>query len=126
MKRTPVVRACAAPGIVEPGDDDIAVVCGLRAVHGDEVAIENAGIAHAEADDAQQEIRARPEHLRIDGEVRLDIAFGHDGAAGSDPPDEGKVSRRRQPRAVRQTQAAMFRRAFKRALADQCVDVILG
>ena len=52
--------------VVEPRHDDATVFRARRAVHRDQVAIEDAGIAHAEADDAQQVIRTRVEQPRIE------------------------------------------------------------
>ena len=66
-------------------------------MHGDQIAIEDAGVAHAEADDAQKIIGARMEQAGIDLVVRFDVFGGEDGAAGGDPADEGERGRRRRP-----------------------------
>lgn len=57
-------------------------------MHGDEVAIEDAGILHAHADDLQQVVRLRLEEVGIDLVARLDVFLGEDRAARRDPADE--------------------------------------
>ena len=66
-------------------------------MHGDQVAVEDAGVAHAEADDAQEIIGARMEQAGIDVVLRFDVFRGEDRAAGGDPADEGKLGRRQCP-----------------------------
>jgi len=120
----PVLQTLDRDFVIEPCDDDAAIPGSLRAMHGEQVAVEDAGIAHAHADDAQQEIGTWPEQRRVDGVVRFDIAFGHDRAAGGNASDEGERCRRC-PRAFCQTQAAMLRQAFQHTFADQRLDIIL-
>src|SRR5690606_2476569 len=53
-----------------------------------EIAIENAGVPHAHALHAEQEVRLRLEQIGIDLIARLDVLLGEDRRAGRDAPDE--------------------------------------
>ena len=75
--------------VVESCDDDAAMLRDWRAMHRDQVAVEDACIAHTEPDDAQQVIRARMEQSGIDAVLCFDVFRGEDGAAGGNPADEG-------------------------------------
>lgn len=83
--------------VVDAGDDDATVLGRGAAMHGDEVAIEDAGITHAQALHAQQIVGAWTEQFGIDRVLCFDVLGSEDGAAGGDPPDEGKQGRRRRP-----------------------------
>src|SRR5690606_32192711 len=111
--------------VVEARDHDAAVVGHLGAMHGDQVAVEDAGIAHAPADHAQQVIGARTERVRVDAVVAFDVFRGEKGAAGGNPADEGEPGCRRRPRAKREAQATVMRKAFEHALANQRLYIIL-
>ena len=58
------------------------------AMHREQVAIEDAGIAHAHAAHLEQVIGARREHRRIDLQALADMGLGKNRAARRDPPDE--------------------------------------
>ncbi len=64
-----------------------------RAVHGDEVAIEDAGIAHAHALHAQQVVRTGREERRVEAVARLDVLGGQDRLAGGDAPHQRDARR---------------------------------
>ena len=83
--------------VVDAGDDDATVFGRGAAMHGDEVAIEDAGITHARTAHTQQVVGAWAEQVGIDGVLRFDVFGSEDGAAGGDLPDEGKRGRRRRP-----------------------------
>src|SRR6185369_6641593 len=58
--------------VLEPRDDDLPVAHIGRAMHRDQITIEDAGILHAHAHHLQQVVRAQVEHGRIDLQVILD------------------------------------------------------
>src|SRR5690606_26725229 len=74
--------------VLEANDDDLPVANLGRAMHGDGIAVEDAGIAHAHAFDPQQEMRLLLEQIRIDLIARLDVLLGEDRRARRDPADE--------------------------------------
>ena len=90
-------------------------------------AVADAGVAHALAHHAQQEVGARPEQGRIDGEAGFDVGVGEDGAAGGHPPDQGQFMPWGGGAACLpgEAQAAMPRQALQRALAHQGFDIVL-
>ena len=57
-------------------------------MHREQVAIEDAGIAHAHAAHLEQVVGARREHRRIDLQALADMGLGKNRAARRDPPDE--------------------------------------
>ncbi len=57
-------------------------------MHGQQVAVQDAGITHAHALHAQQVMWARREQTRVDAVFVLDIFLGQDRAAGGDAPDQ--------------------------------------
>src|SRR5690606_37688409 len=73
--------------VLEANDDDLPVANLGRAMHGDEIAVEDAGIAHAHAFDPQQEMRLLLEQIRIDLIARLDLLLGEDRPARRGPAD---------------------------------------
>ena len=60
----------------------------LRAMHGDQVAIEYAGVLHAHAHDLQQVVRPRLEQPRVDAQVIDDVFLGQDRPAGRHAADQ--------------------------------------
>ena len=71
------------------------------AVHRQQVAIENAGVAHAHAAHLQQVIGVRLEQLGIHLIALLDVGFGKDRAACRDPADQRQAKLLLQPDAAR-------------------------
>ena len=57
-------------------------------MHGNEVAVENAGIFHGHAGDFEQVVRARRKDIRVDIEARFDVFFCENGLACRDATDE--------------------------------------
>jgi hypothetical protein len=57
-------------------------------MHGDEIAIEDAGILHGHADHLEQVVRTRLEDRRIDVQAGFDVLFGENRTAGGDAADE--------------------------------------
>src|ERR1700751_4804943 len=47
--------------VIESGDYDLSIMRRRCAMHGEQVAVDDARVAHAHADDTQQEIRVRSE-----------------------------------------------------------------
>ena len=74
--------------VVQPRHHDLAGARLLRFMHGDVIAVVDAGVAHAHAAHLQQIIGARFEHRRIDAHMRIDVLFAHDRAAGGDAPNQ--------------------------------------
>ena len=90
-------------------------------MHGEQVAVENAGIAHAHSADFQQVVGARLEQGGIDLAAPLDMLLGEDGAACGDAADE------RQPEALGETDAARGARSqLDRAFPLQHAQMLFG
>src|SRR5713226_9552326 len=107
--------------VVHPRHHDLARARLARAVHGEQVAIENACVAHAHAADFQQIVGARLEQGRIDLAVPLDVLLGEDGAARGDAADE------RQPGLFGEADAARGARGqLDRAFPVQDAQMLLG
>ena len=68
---------------------------------GEEIAIEDAGVAHALTADFQQIVGPRRKQPRIDLVATFHVLGGEDGAAGGHPPDEWQAERLHQPDAPR-------------------------
>ena len=93
-------------------DDDLAVARVLRALHDDDVAVEDAGVDHRLALDAEQEVAAQ----RLgDREVVLDVLLGEQRPAGRDLPDERQL---RRASAARRLAPLAGRRARARAASS--------
>ena len=89
--------------VADARHDDLAVARLVRAMHGEQIAVEDVGVLHAVAADPQQEIGGRPEQGRIDVHVILDVGGRQDWRAGCNPSEQ-RQSRRRglgQPNAAR-------------------------
>ena len=84
------VEALDGDFVVDARDDDAAILGVGAAMHGDEVAIEDAGITHARTAHTQQVVGAWAEQVGIDGVLRFDVFGSEDGAAGGDLPDPEK------------------------------------
>src|SRR6266705_3504273 len=90
-------------------------------VHDEQVAVENAGIAHAHPADFQQVVSARLEQGGIDLTAPLDMLLREDGAACGDAADE------RQPEALGETDAARGARGqLDRAFLLQHAQMLFG
>src|SRR5512132_4324137 len=86
--------------------DDLAIACLACAMHGEKIAVEDAGVAHAFAADAQQVIRARREQQRIEAVTAFDVLRSENGAAGRNAADQGQRALHRRTRQVLQSQPA--------------------
>ena len=69
-------------------------------MHGEQVAIQDADVAHAVAAHAEQVVRPRPEGVGRHLELRLDVFGGEDRLARRDPADHGQVRVFHAPSAV--------------------------
>ena len=74
--------------VLEARDDDLAIAHLGRAMHGDQIAVQDAGVLHAHAAHFQQVMRLGLEQLRIDLIARLDVLLGEDRAARGDAADQ--------------------------------------
>lgn len=79
--------------VVHPGDHDLAVARLGVAMHRDEVAVEDAGVAHAYAAHTQQVVGPGREQRGVELVARLDVFGGEDGAARGDAADQGQAER---------------------------------
>ena len=78
----------------DAGDDDVAVA-GFGLVAGDHVvAVEDAGLDHRVAPDAQHEQVALAREVGRDGQHLLDVLLGQDVGAGGDVADQRHVPHR--------------------------------
>jgi hypothetical protein len=94
-------------------------------MHGNEIAVENAGIAHAHTLHAQQEVRFLLEQAGIDLVARLDMLLGQDRRPGRDPPDERQAELVAQ-RILEPDAARGAREELDGPLALERAQVILG
>src|SRR5678815_5997479 len=62
--------------IGEPRDHDLAGARFLGAMHGEQIAFEDAGVAHRQAAHAQKVVGAWREKIGVDLEALLDVLFG--------------------------------------------------
>src|SRR5437773_1268920 len=107
--------------VVHPRHHDLARARLARAVHGEQVAVEDAGVAHAHAADFQQVVGTRLEQGGIDLAAPLDMLLGEDGAPGSNSADK------RQPEALGETDAARGARSqLDRAFPLQHAQMLFG
>ncbi len=88
--------AAAAPAldgdfVGEARDDDLPAARLLRAVHGEQIAFEDAGVAHRHAAHAQQIVGARREEIGVDLVALRHVLFGEHRAAGSDATDHRQL-----------------------------------
>jgi hypothetical protein len=108
-------------------DDDLAVARFGRAVHGEEIAVEAARVAHALTAHAQQIIRARRKKRGVDAVTAFDVLAREDRIARGHATYERQRALHRHAGEVLQAQAA--RRAgehFDCTLARQGLQVILS
>src|SRR5207247_8222004 len=107
--------------VVHPRHHDLARARLARTVHGEQVAVEDAGVAHTHAADFQQVVGTRLEQGGIDLAAPLDMLLGEDGAACGDAADE------RQPEAFGETDAARGARSqLDRAFPLQHAQMLFG
>src|SRR6266700_3844480 len=107
--------------VVHPGHHDLARARLARAVHGEQVAVEDAGVPHAHAAYLEQIVGARLEQGRIDLAVPFDVLLGEDGAPGSNSADK------RQPGLFGEADAARGARGqLDRAFPVQDAQMLLG
>ena len=74
-------------------DDDLPGFEISRTVHGEQVAVEDARVAHAFALDGEQIVRVRLEHARIDIVMGSNVFGGQQRRAGSHAPDQRNARR---------------------------------
>src|SRR5262245_7249154 len=74
--------------VVQARDHDLPGTRLLRLVHSEDVAVEDAGVAHAHAADLQQVVGARAEEVRVDRVAADDVLLGEDRRARGDAADE--------------------------------------
>src|SRR6266700_2898485 len=107
--------------VVHPGHHDLARARLARAVHGEQVAVEDAGVPHAHAAYLEQIVGARLEQGRIDLAVPFDVLLGENGAPGSNSADK------RQPGLFGEADAARGARGqLDRAFPVQDAQMLLG
>ncbi len=111
--------------VLEARHDDLAVAHLGRAVHRDQVAVEDADVAHAHAAHLEQVVRPRLEELRVDLVVRLDVFLGEDGPAGGDAADQRQAHLLAQ-RVAQLDAARGAGTQLEHALALQGAQVLLG
>ncbi|OMP13962.1 hypothetical protein COLO4_00545 [Corchorus olitorius] len=124
--------------VAKSGHDDLAVGGFGGSLHGQEVAIQNTGVAHAHAAHLQQKIGLRREQRRIDLILAIDVLCSQDRTTGGHAAHQRecqlhqphrrqrelmlrRVACRPQPNATRGA-----RRQFDHALACQRAQVFLG
>ena len=96
-------------------------------MHHQQIAIENAGILHAGALDAQQVVGVRREQRGIDPVLRLDVLGGEDGIARCHAAHQWQEALHRHAGHLAQTQSPRGAgRQFERALFGQRLQVIFG
>ena len=77
--------------VTEPGDHDLAAARLARPVHREQVAFQDARIAHRQAAHAQQVVGARREQIRIDLIAALQMLLGEDRAARGHASDDRQL-----------------------------------
>src|SRR5690606_21824918 len=75
--------------VVQPGDDDLPISHLWRAVHGDDVGVQNADVLHTHAAHLQQVVRLRLEDLRIDLISAFDVLLREDGPTRCNSTNQG-------------------------------------
>src|SRR6185369_2837777 len=78
--------------VAHAGDDELAVAGLARAMDHDPVAVEDAFVAHAQATDLEEVIRARVEKVRIHRIAAEHVLDGEDRAAGGHGADQGQAA----------------------------------
>src|SRR5690606_21302665 len=111
--------------VLETNDDDLSVANLGRALHGDEIAVEDAGIAHAHAFDPQQEMRLLLDQIRLDLIASLDMLLGEDRRARRDPADERQAEMLTQ-RILEPDASRRARQQLDRSLALERAQMLLG
>ena len=104
MPRAGALETLDGDVLAEAGDDDLAVLRLLRLLHGEEVAVHDAGVLHAHAAHLEQVVGAAREHAGFHEKGAVDVLLGQDRAAGGDAADE----RQRELRQARQGQAELL------------------
>ena len=102
-KAAAMLQALDGDFLVEPGDDDLAVARLVGLVHGEQVAVEDAGIDHRQAAHLEQVIGARAEQLGIQRVAALHVLDGEDRRAGGDAADQRQAELLDQPDAACRT-----------------------
>src|SRR5882672_2497227 len=74
--------------VLQASHHDLAAAHLRGAMHGNKVAIEDAGVFHTHAGNLEQVVWARLKQRRIDLQPGLEVLLGEDGPAGSHPADE--------------------------------------
>jgi hypothetical protein len=90
-------------------------------VYRQQIALENAGIAHACAPDPKQVVRTRPEQQRVYPVMSFNVLHGKHRAAGSDPANDRDSGRPLQPDAARSTRGHL-----DCSFAGQSTQMLLG
>ena len=90
--------------VAEARDDDLAVLRFARFLHREQVAVEDAGVAHAHAAHLQQVVGPAGEHAGFDQVGLVDVLLREDGAAGRDAAHQ----RQRQLRQAGQRQRELL------------------
>ncbi len=75
----------------EARDHDLPAARLLRAMHGEQIAFENSGVAHRHAAHAQQIVGARREQIGVDLVAALHMLLGEDRAARGDASDHRQL-----------------------------------
>ncbi len=127
--------------VIHARDDDLAVAGFRRLSHGDQVAVQDAGIDHRIADDAQQVIRNGFEQRAVDAEVPLDVGLDEDRRTrrdpadqrqaqglrvrltGTDQPDPARGARRQFDQALRFQRAQVLGRGVGRGESERVLDL---
>ena len=74
--------------VVQTRDDDLSRSDFGRAMHRDQIAVQNSGIAHAHAMNTKQKVRRFLEKPGIDLIASLDVLLGENRLPCGDAPDE--------------------------------------
>jgi hypothetical protein len=96
-----VLQALDRDLLVEAGDDDLAVARLVGLVHGEQVAVEDAGVDHRQAPHLEQEVGTRVEQGGVERVAALHVLDGEDRRAGGDAADQRQPELLDQPDAAR-------------------------
>src|SRR5581483_8720243 len=86
--------------VSQAGDDDLAGARVVRAVHREEVAFDDAGVAHGHAAYAQQVVRPRREQVGVHLIAPLHVLLGEHRAARGDTADHRQLEQAAEARAL--------------------------
>src|SRR4051794_29915793 len=113
--------------VAEPRHDNLPAARFLRLVHGEEVAFQDAGVAHRHAAHAQQVIGPRREKIGVDLVAPLQVLFGKHGRTSGYASDDGELEQLAGALAAAHANAARCTRGnFNGAFFLQRAQMLLG